>query len=416
MGLVSTETWAQRRREDQAAAAERARRDADAATERALHAEAVRAEIAERRRTEQTARDQAARAARVEQSRRVRAERRKRAAARRAAVGVWAARHRVDLLVYPLAVASAVMAVPAMASYGVALYGGPTGAVLPVLSELGMWAFALAVQSRRRTHPGAPLWALQVGVWAFAAVAAGLNLAHGLDQGVSTGLVMGVVSVAGVVAHQLVTAGARPARRPGTVRAAERKLRAARRATMRAAVAEIDTDGDARLVHAPGVYRVRRDRLGRPLLAPHTTPGLPVADDSAGAGEELAAEVTAWLNEQTPGLSSFPVPPADEPAGGTGDQHDPADIGTEDDRPDGHGVATLDRPTGARDGEHGRRRPRRKATRPRARSMAELRAELAAAVAAGEVDPSSAESIRTGLRCAPARARALRDEHRANQS
>lgn len=127
--------------------------------------------------------------------------------------------------------------------------------------------------------------------------------------------------------------------------------------------------------------------------------------------------MSAWLADQTPGLSSLPVPPADEPAGGTGDQHhDPADIGTEDDRPDGHGVATLDRPTGARDGEHGRRRPRRKATRPRARSMAELRAELAAAVAAGEVDPSSAESIRTGLRCAPARARALRDEHRADQS
>lgn len=405
-------TWAERRREDRAAAAEQARRDADAAAERALHAEAVRAEIAERRRTEQATRDQAARAARVEQARRVRAERRKRAAARRVAVGVWAARHRVDLLIYPLAVASAVMAVPAMAAYGIALYGGPTGAVLPILSELGMWAFALAVQSRRRTHPGAPLWALQVGVWAFAAVAAGLNIAHGLDDGLSTGLVMGVVSVAGVIAHQLVTAGARPARPSGVVRAAERKLRAARRAALRAAVAEIDTDGDARLVHAPGVYRVCRDRLGRAHLAPHTTPGLPVDDD----GGDLAAEVSAWLAEQTPGLSSVPVPSAGEPAGGTGDQHDPADIGTEDDRPDGHGVATLDRPAGGRDGEHGRRRPRRKATRPRGRSMAELRAELAAAVAAGEIDPTSAESIRTGLRCAPARARVLRDEHRTNQS
>lgn len=414
---MSAGTWAERRREDRAAAAELARRDADAAAERALHAEAVRAEIAERRRSEQAARDEAVRVARVEQSRRVRAERRKRAAARRAAVGVWVARHRVDLLIYPLAVASAVMAVPAMASYGIAVYGGPTGAVLPVLSELGMWAFALAVQSRRRTHPGAPVWALQAGVWAFAAVAGGLNVAHGLDDGLSTGLVMGVVSVAGVIAHQLVTAGARPVRRLGVVRAAERKLRAARRAALRAAVAEIDTDGDACLVHAPGVYRVRRDRLGRARLAPHTTPGLPVADDSAGAGEELAAEVSAWLAEQTPPLSSIPVPSADEPAGGTGDQHhDPVDIGTEDDRPDGHGVATLDRRAGGRDGEHGRRRPRRKATRPRARSMAELRAELAAAVAAGEVDPTSAESIRTGLRCAPARARALRDEHRSNQS
>lgn len=191
------------------------------------------------------------------------------------------------------------------------------------------------------------------------------------------------------------------------VRAAERKLRAARRAALRAAVAEIDTDGDARLVHAPGVYRVRRDRLGRAHLAPHATPGLPVDDD----GGDVAAEVSAWLAEQTPPLSSIPVSSADEPAGGTGDQHDPADIGTEDDRPTGHGVATLDRPAG----DHGRRRPR-KATRPRARSMDVLRAELAAAVAAGEVDPTSAESIRTGLRCAPARARALRDEHRTNQA
>ncbi|OLM27689.1 hypothetical protein Ae717Ps2_4255c [Pseudonocardia sp. Ae717_Ps2] len=414
MGLVSTETWAQRRREDRAAAAERARRDADAATERALHAEAVRAEIAERRRTEQATRDQVARTARAEQARRARTERRKRAAARRSAVGVWAAAHRVDLLIYPLAVVSAVMAVPAMAAYGVAVYGSWTGAVLPVLSELGMWAFALAVQSRRRTHPAAPLWALQAGVWAFAAVAAGLNLAHGLDGehgGVSTGLVMGVVSVAGVIAHQLVTAGARPARRARTERAAERKLRAARRAALRAAVAQIDTDGDARLVHAPGVYRVERDGLGRPVLAPHTTPGLPVDDD----GGDLAAEVSAWLAEQNPGLLSVPVPSADEPADGTGNQHDPADIGTEDDRPDGHGVATLDRPTGPTGGEHGRRRPR-KVARPRARSMDALRAEFAAAVAAGEVDPSSAESIRTGLRCAPARARALRDEHRTDQS
>lgn len=413
---MSSQTgWAQRRREDQAAAAERARRDADAAAERALHAEAVRAEIAERRRTEQAERAQTARTARAEQARRARTERRKRAAARRTAVGAWAAAHRVDLLIYPLAVASAVMAVPAMAAYGIALYGGPTGAVLPVLSELGMWAFALAVQSRRRTHPGAPLWALQVGVWAFAAVAAGLNIAHGLDGehgGVSTGLVMGVVSVAGVIAHQLVTAGARPARRPGTVRAAERKLRAARRAALRAAVAQIDTDGDARLVHAPGVYRVERDRLGRPLLAPHTTPGLPVDDD----GGDLAAEVSAWLADQAPGLSSVPVPSADDRVDGTGNHtEDPGEIGTEDDRPDGHGIATLDRPTGRTGGEHGRRRPR-KAARPRARSMDALRAELAAAIAAGEVDPTSAESIRTGLRCAPARARALRDEHRTNQS
>ncbi|MGH3517587.1 MAG: DUF2637 domain-containing protein [Haloechinothrix sp.] len=47
------------------------------------------------------------------------------------------------------------------------------------------------------------------------------------------------------------------------------------------------------------------------------------------------------------------------------------------------------------------------------RSIGQLRTELAEAIASDsiEVDPGSAESIRTTLRCSPARARQLRDEH-----
>ena len=67
-------------------------------------------------------------------------------------------------------------------------------------------------------------------------------------------------------------------------------------------------------------------------------------------------------------------------------------------------MATLDPP------------PARKPARvraPRVRSMDQLRAEFRAALAdpAAVVDPGSAEPIRTTLRCSPARARQLRDEH-----
>jgi hypothetical protein len=43
--------------------------------------------------------------------------------------------------------------------------------------------------------------------------------------------------------------------------------------------------------------------------------------------------------------------------------------------------------------------------------LEELRAEMAQAVAAERVDPTSAESIRVGLRTSAERARTLRDEH-----
>lgn len=394
--MSSTNDYAQRRRDDRAAAAEQARRDADAAAERALHAEAVRAEVADRRRAERAARKNTDRA-----------QARQRAAARRAAAGAWLSAHRIDLLIYPLAIASALMAVPAMATYGAHLYGGATGYVLPVLSELGMWAFALAVQARRHGDPEAPVWSLQVGVWTFAAVAAGLNIAHGATAGPSagtvTGLVMGIVSIAGVVAHQLVVARPRRARRTRDERAtarqsraAARKLADARRAALDAAVAEIDADGDARLVIAPGTYRVHRTAVRRRArLTPAATPGLPV--EASPVGEDLAAEITSYL-------SSLPVPSADDPADGTGNQPRTDDTGSDGERPGGHGVATADRPP---------RRPRKpRAHRlPLTRSLDQLRAELAAALAAGEVDPTSAESIRKTLRCAPGRARTLRDEH-----
>jgi hypothetical protein len=386
-------SWAEQRRADRAAAAEQARADADAASARRLRETAERAELARR--------DRAA----AEKARQgARAERRRLRAARSAGARAWATAHRVELLIYPLAVASAVMAVPSMAAYGIAVYGGPTGAVLPVLSELGMWAFALAVEARRTRDPRASVWALQAGVAVFAAVAAGLNVAHGLDRGISAAVVMGVVSVAGVAAHQLVTCGAL---RPRAERAAEqdtrrmaRRVARAEQAAARSAVAEIDADGRARLVVVPGRYRVRRGwcGLGARRLVSVTLPGLPVTpvDVEPGPGEELAAEITAWLAEQPATDLTCPAAPAVEPAG-------------DEQPPTGGGLATAERPTG---------KPARRVPAPRTRSMAVLRAEFRAAVAdpATVIDPRSAESIRTTLRCSPARARQLRDEHNTSTS
>ena len=55
---------------------------------------------------------------RVEQDTAAREQRRAARKARWAAAQVWASEHTVDLLIYPLAIASGVMAIPSMADYG----------------------------------------------------------------------------------------------------------------------------------------------------------------------------------------------------------------------------------------------------------------------------------------------------------
>ena len=262
-------SWRDERRKDQAATAEQARADAVAAAE----VEAIRTrtqveahqavtEQRERQRRQDAADRQAAR----EQAR----------ARRRAGLAdlrVWASVRVVDLLIYPLAVVSALMAVPAMAGYGRDVYGNATGYALFCITELGMWAFALAVQVTRLRFPERPVWALQIGVWAFTAVAFVVNFGHGYqgspdlttDGGPLAGLVMGVASTAGVVAHQLVTAAPRRSRTERdaarVTRREARKLARVRRAAVRAAVAEIAADGTARLVFTPGRYALEHRGL-----------------------------------------------------------------------------------------------------------------------------------------------------------
>ncbi|MFL6123254.1 hypothetical protein [Actinophytocola sp.] len=184
--------------------------------------------------------------------------------ARVAAVRGWASAHVVDLLIYPLALVSAVMAVPAMAAYGYSLYDSATGLALFFITELGMWAFSIAVHVTRHRHPERPVWALQVGVWTFTAAGFGVNFGHGWQAtgSVFDGIVMGLASVAGVIAHQLVTASPRRSRteRDAAKMAARmaRKVARVQRAAVRTAVAQIEEDGTARLVFTTGTFTLSR--------------------------------------------------------------------------------------------------------------------------------------------------------------
>ncbi|OLF07485.1 hypothetical protein BLA60_26505 [Actinophytocola xinjiangensis] len=341
-------SWREERRRDRAAEAEQERANAVTAAEVAAIRERVRADA-----------DQGARA----QRERLRQARKDAVRQRRVRLLVaarsWLAVHVVDLLIYPLAVVSAVMAVPAMATFGHEVYGTAAGYALPVITELGMWAFAVAVQYTRRRYQDRPVWALQLGVWSFATVAAALNALHGLTRGVDAAVVMAISSVAGVAAHQLVTAAPRRSPVERLARRQARKVTTARGAAVRAAVAEIDVDGAARLVFAPGRYRLGWRRQLTP--APDST------------WDPLDRELAELLANSTP----WPDP-------------GPSATGS---------VGTLDRA----DDQRGSTR--------RSRSIDELKAELRARIKAdpGSIDPTSAESIRRALRCSPARARRLRD-------
>ncbi|HJQ48286.1 MAG TPA: hypothetical protein VJ870_18485 [Amycolatopsis sp.] len=315
----------------------------------------------------------------------VAARRERRRAVLRAGTG-WCGANVVELLIYPVALLSFVLAAPAMAAYGRAVYGSTLGVLLPGITELGMWAFAVAVLISRRRWPDRPTGWLQVGVWTFAGVAFGANLLHGLTARWEFGMVMGIVSIAGVLAHQLTLAApprSRTERQTARIEAqAARKVGRVRRAAVRQAVAEISPDGTARLVYAPGRYVLgKRGRLEAAIV-----PGLPVASESADWDRELADLLA------TDGAATRGAVEADS---------------TPDETPGEGGVATLDPGADLHESTPDRARVDR---RP-GRSMDQLRAELADAIDAGTVNPDSAESIRKTLRCSAARARQLRTEH-----
>ncbi|WP_226351968.1 hypothetical protein [Pseudonocardia sp. ICBG601] len=383
---------------------------------------------AQRRIAEQNARRDRARADRESAERRRTERRQTRAAAwvaARARVLTWASAHVVELLIYPIALLSFALAAPAMAAYGQTIYG-PLGVLLAGITELGMWAFAIAVVASRHRHPHRPVVGLQVGVVLFSLVAASMNLLHGLDQGWTAGIVMAIVSIAGVAAHQLTLAGAprsRAERRSVRLAAlVETKTSRARRLAVRDAAAVIDTEGTACLVYRPGTYQVRRRALAATTGPDH--PAAPVAPVAIGRADDWDWALAALV----------------EGAGCVGsrltddlDYEDDPDLDCLDSDLDSHldddhggGLAVLDRTPEESDQES--RADLRQSTHPRSssrggvdpdhdletgstpRSLDDLRDQLRAAVDEGRVDPGSAESIRRTLRCSAARARQLRDE------
>ncbi|GAB1508183.1 hypothetical protein [Actinophytocola sp. KF-1] len=417
--------WQEQRRLNQAAQAEQARQDAIAAAQ----VEAIRS----RTQVEAVAADRAQRAelAAAQRAERL-AEKKQREAdrkARWAALRGWASAHTVDLLIYPLAVVSAVMAIPAMATFGHEVYGTAAGYALPVITELGMWAFAFAVHVARtrseRDGQDRPVWALQLGVWSFATVAAALNFLHGLTgPGLSAGLVMATASVAGVMAHQLVTAAPRRGRAERDAARIERqaaaKVTAVRQAAVRAAVARIDEQGQARLVFQPGHYQLTPPRLARWLrigrrvrLETAAVPGLPVDPAIEGEWDEMDRELARLLATVDPYPGPTTGPTHNATGGGIGTL-DPAPETGPETGGDQQESTPIDRGTDR--GSKPARTSRRKAKRiaPERRSIEDLRAELAARIEADptSVNPLSAESIRKALRCSPERARALRDSYR----
>ncbi|MEU0793779.1 hypothetical protein ABZ342_27220 [Amycolatopsis sp. NPDC005961] len=386
-------SWQEERRATLAAKAEQARLDQAAATGDDIARMKAASDVA------RADREQAAELARQakEAAAAKRKLRRADRAQRWATIAAFARGHVVDGLIYSIAVVSFVMAASAMAGYGADVYASGVGRLLPLITELGMWAFAVSVQIVRRKDRTRSVWGLKVGVWVFGALAFGTNAVHGLARGWDAMVIMGVVSVAGVIAHQLAIADpprSRAQRAADKLAAAQvAKTNAAARAALKMATAQIDADGNARLTFAPGTYKVKRGRL-IPVTPDPDVPGPPDALDAA---------IANLLDSSGPATGP--------------DRHGDAKPDTET----GSGVATADKP-GHPDGTN----PDRSASRPAPRTsgrvdrsrptgdahMAMLRKRLDDAVAAGELDPATATPYRIAktIRCGKPAAKKLRAE------
>ncbi|MEV5720639.1 hypothetical protein AB0L41_42810 [Amycolatopsis mediterranei] len=393
-------SWQEERRANLAAKAQQARLDQAAATGDEIARMKAASDVA------RADREQAAELARQakEAAAAKRKQRRDDRKERWATIAAFARGHVAHVLIYSIAVVSFVMAASAMAGYGAEVYASGVGRLLPLITELGMWAFAVSVQIMRRKDRTRSVWGLKVGVWVFGALAFGTNAVHGLARGWDAMVIMGVVSVAGVIAHQLAIADpprSRAQRAADKLAAAQvAKTNAAARAALKMATAQIDADGNARLTFAPGTYEVKRGRLTRGRL-------IPVAPDPdvPGPPDALDAAIADLLDSSGPAAGP--------------DRHSDGEPDTET----GGGVATADKPAGHPDDTGPARPVSRPAPRTSRRTapaerttgdahMAVLRTRLAAAVAAGELDPATATPYRIAktIRCGKPAAKKLRAE------
>ena len=296
----SRSSWREERRQDRLISAQ---------VDREREAARTQARIAERQAQAQMRREEELAWSAARQ------QARERRAAHRADRVAWVRGHVLDLLFVPVIVVPAVLAWTAMAAYGYQLYG-PPGLLLPAFSEGAMWAFAIATTLTIRRHPDRPNWHLRLGTWVFAAIGAALNFTHGMTapsgpHGPGVAVVMALVSVAGVVAHQIITAGPRRSRaerdQARLQRVAARREMAVRRAAVRHAVADLDDDGDARLIYEPGMVALTR-RRGRTRLA---APAAPETGPSAEAlnGTQVIPEAVPAVPPEV--ISGSPVPALD---------------------------------------------------------------------------------------------------------
>lgn len=394
-------SWQDERRANLAAKAEQARleRQAQTGNEIALmkaagdEARADREQVAE---LAQAAKEAAA----------VKRERRRENRQRRwATLTAFARGHVVDGLIYSIAAVSFVMAASAMSDYGASVYDSPLGRLLPLITELGMWAFAVAVLVARRQDPARSVWGLKVGVWVFGTLAFVTNAVHGLARGWDALLIMGVVSVAGVVAHQLAIADpprSRAQRAADKLAAAQAaKTRKAARAALKMATAQIDAHGNARLTFAPGTYQVTWRRLS-PVTPDPDVPGPPDALDAA---------IADLLD------SSGPAPRPDRPGDATPDTETGGGVATADKPADSAGTTAAGPASPDRTARPARTGGRGGKSRPAGRAtgdahLALLRTRLAEAVAAGDLDPATATvyAIAKTIRCGKPAAKRLRAE------
>jgi hypothetical protein len=255
---------------------EERRQDERLRMELRLQQEAARAEQRRKDDAAWAEESRKAKAAKATSKAEARAERARASLARRK----WLHEHTVDLLFVPVIGVPGALAWDAMAAYGTSVWG-PLGVALPLFSEGAMWAFDFAIAIRRRRNPDAPVWHLQIGLAIFACFGAALNFLHGTapstrSHSLNKGIAMAVVSVAGVIAHQLVIAGPRKSRAEQELdrfrRAAERRQAAARKAATDMALIDIDEQGHADLVYEPGTYRLSRGVRGARLAAPKGRP------------------------------------------------------------------------------------------------------------------------------------------------
>jgi hypothetical protein len=259
--VTAAPTWRDERRRDRLVEAEIAERRETARAQLQMDERRAKAQA---RAEEQLAKSQAKKRAREER------------AAFWAACGAWLERHVLGLLFVPVIGVPGALAWTGMAAYGAALWG-PLGLILPALSEGGTWVFAAATTITRHRHPDRPLWHLRLGTAVFAALGGALNFAHGVTtqagwHGIVDGAVYALVSVSGVTAHQLITAGPRRSKleraQARREKAEARMEKAVARAALHAAVAFVDSDGSTRLVFTAGRFTVKRRWFGRVSLEP----------------------------------------------------------------------------------------------------------------------------------------------------